>query len=123
MAISLPGKNFQDVLPNGKNIIKLFHLHFPVNNVAGLLALAQCYQVDLVRDKCEHHLKFCHEMPAGERLILAKKYGLKDLMVCELVAKINSINFSLSIQYQIIHEQKTLEDKDKLLFALLEELF
>ena len=80
MTISLPKKNLQDALPNGK-YLKIISFYFPVKNVAGLLALAQCYQVDLVRDKCERHLKFCLEMPAADRFVLAKKYGLKDVLV------------------------------------------
>ena len=48
--------------------------------MATLLALAQFYDVDLVRNKCERHLK-CHEMPYEERIVLAKKYGLKEVSV------------------------------------------
>ena len=89
--------------------------------MAGLLALAQCYQVNLVRDKCERHLKFCHEMPAAERLILAKKYGLKEVQVRE--REIFSFNKFLIFQDQIVQEQKTLEAKDALINGLLEADF
>ena len=46
-----------------------------------MMRLAKYYQADRLLLQCEHHLRMCREMPAEERVVLAKKYGGKDLQV------------------------------------------
>ena len=49
--------------------------------MVGLIQLAKRFQVELVREKCERHLKHCREMTTKERIKLAREYGLKELQV------------------------------------------
>uniref|UniRef100_A0A914L278 BTB domain-containing protein n=1 Tax=Meloidogyne incognita TaxID=6306 RepID=A0A914L278_MELIC len=54
-------------------------IHPNPNNVYQLLKLANRFQVDFLRKKCEAHLIHCVEMPLMERLIYADAYHLDKL--------------------------------------------
>jgi len=49
------------------------------------------YECDLVRDKCERHLKYCREFGRKERFELAIEYVLMELQVMNIS---NLKNFS-----------------------------
>jgi len=51
------------------------------NNIYQLLKLANRFQVDFLRKRCEAHLIHCVEMPLMERLIYADAYHLDKLKV------------------------------------------
>ena len=46
-----------------------------VNNVDSLLAISDYYQVEMIKQRCEHHLLRC--APTGSRLLQAHRHGLK----------------------------------------------
>jgi hypothetical protein len=60
----------------------LINLHkFSASNVLALLKLADRYQCQLLRDRCEAHLVNCIEIPLEDLLTTVELYGLKNLMV------------------------------------------
>ena len=54
---------------------------FLANNVYQLLKLANRFQVDFLRKRCEAHIIHCVDMPLMERLIYADAYHLDKLKV------------------------------------------
>jgi hypothetical protein len=56
-------------------------LIFAASNVRSLLKLADRYDCQLLRDRCEAHLINCIEIPLVERINFAASYVLKDLEV------------------------------------------
>ena len=58
-----------------------------------MMRLAKYYQADRLLQHCERHLRMCREMPAEERMELAKKYGSKELQVIVFDSKPQKIHF------------------------------
>ena len=46
-----------------------------------MMRLAKYYQADRLLLHCERHLRMSREMPADERMTLAKKYGSQNVQV------------------------------------------
>jgi hypothetical protein len=63
------------------NLIYVMHHQFEASNVIGLLKLADRYQCQLLRDRCERHLVNCVELRLLELLHCADLYGLNKFKV------------------------------------------
>ena len=50
-------------------------------NVLQLCELADRFQIDSVRSKCEQYLQKCVEIPLAERFFFADKHSMKGLIV------------------------------------------
>jgi hypothetical protein len=60
----------------------LLTAEFSALNVMDLLKLADRYQIEQLRDRCETHLLNCVEIPLIDLLKCADFYGLNKLKVC-----------------------------------------
>ena len=85
LALTAPTLLREDVLPNRKNSNTLLNFYTLGQNIAGMIRLADYYDVPRLLDQCERHLLMCREMPAEERIVLAKKFGSTKMQVCNSI--------------------------------------
>ncbi|KAI3416399.1 hypothetical protein GPALN_005931 [Globodera pallida] len=84
-----------DHLQHGKN--------YPnPTNVLALLKLADHFQIDWLKDRCEAHLINCVEIPLIERFLLIEPYGLKKLKDFFLSLNLVTLKAFLAASY---HQQ------------------
>jgi hypothetical protein len=68
--------------PNREFYCNLSYIHnFTASNVIDLLKLADRYEVNTLRDRCETHLMNCIDIPLAHLLNCANFYRLKKLKV------------------------------------------